>query len=211
VADEITTSDGERLEAEWAVPPRPRAGAVLCHPHPEHGGTMRSMVISALFGALPDVGITCLRFNFRGVEGSTGVHASGDGEQLDVEAAVHELDAAMDPDLPLLVAGWSFGADLALSVTAPRISGWIAIAPPLGSGDPGRAGVDPRPKLVLLAERDEIRDPNAVMPVLAGWTNTEAETIAGASHFFVGRADRVVDCAIAFVDRLETQSSGSGG
>ena len=57
---------------------------VLCHPHPQHGGTMRSIVIGALFGALPHVGVTCLRFNFRGVERSEDAYDDGHGEQLDV-------------------------------------------------------------------------------------------------------------------------------
>src|SRR5262245_3008926 len=67
----LTAGDGVTLEAERAPAEGPsRATAVLCHPHPQHGGTMRSLVISALFKALPPAGVTCLRFNFRGVEGS---------------------------------------------------------------------------------------------------------------------------------------------
>ena len=85
----ITTSDGLALEAELAIPETaPRAGMVLCHPHPQHGGTMRSIVIGALFEALPRVGVTCLRFNFRGVEGSEGAYGDGHGEQRDAQAAV---------------------------------------------------------------------------------------------------------------------------
>jgi hypothetical protein len=59
----LTTSDGVSLEAERALPPHGRAvraGMVLCHPHPLNGGTMRSIVISALFNGLPDDGVSCL-------------------------------------------------------------------------------------------------------------------------------------------------------
>ena len=78
---------------------------------------MRSIVISALFGALPDAGVTCLRFNFRGVEGSGGVHDEGDGERRDASAAIDALDAAdRRRRIPLVLTGWSFGADVALSV-----------------------------------------------------------------------------------------------
>ena len=67
----ITTSDGLALEAELSLPETaPRAAMVMCHPHPQFGGTMRSIVIGALFEALPRVGVICLRFNFRGVEGA---------------------------------------------------------------------------------------------------------------------------------------------
>ena len=70
----LHTRRRSRLEAEFAPRPAPRAAAavVLCHPHPQYGGTMRSIVISALFDALPATGYACLRFNFRGVEGSGG-------------------------------------------------------------------------------------------------------------------------------------------
>src|SRR5687767_6561224 len=74
----ITTDDGLTLEAELAPADRtPRAGMVLCHPHPQYGGSMRSLVISALFDALPAAGVTCLRFNFRGVENSEGFYDEG--------------------------------------------------------------------------------------------------------------------------------------
>ena len=90
----ITTSDGLALEAELAVADgAPRAAMVLCHPHPQHGGTMRSIVIGALFDALPRIGITCLRFNFRGVERSEGAYGEGHGEQLDAQAAIAALSA----------------------------------------------------------------------------------------------------------------------
>src|SRR5436305_3865671 len=91
----LPTRDGVQLEAERAVPPgSSRASAVLCHPHPQYGGTMRSIVIGALFDALPAVGVTCLRFNFRGVERSTGTHDEGRGELLDVAAAIDHAASA---------------------------------------------------------------------------------------------------------------------
>ena len=113
----LATSDGVILEAERATPAgASRASVVLCHPHPQYGGTMRSIVIGALFDALPADGFTVLRFNFRGVERSTGAHDDGEGELLDVQAAV---DAAADDraptDEPLVLAGWSFGADMTLA------------------------------------------------------------------------------------------------
>ena len=84
----LHTSDGLNLEAEWAKPETSHATVVLCHPHPQYGGTMRSIVISALFEALPAHGIACLRFNFRGVENSEGVYAEGRDEPNDVLAAL---------------------------------------------------------------------------------------------------------------------------
>ncbi|HEX5586897.1 MAG TPA: alpha/beta hydrolase [Acidimicrobiia bacterium] len=198
-----TTADGLALEAEISTPDGPaRAAAVLCHPHPQAGGTMRSIVISALFDALPRAGVTCLRFNFRGVEGSTGVYDEGRGEQLDVLAAIGVLDAAVDPTLPCLLAGWSFGADIALATVDERIAGWLAIAPPLRMvPDFSAVAADPRPKLLVLAEHDEFREPASVIDATRDWQHVDTEVVGGASHFFVGRTDRLVELALAYVSR----------
>ena len=98
----LQTTDGVTLEAERAVPAgladaTSRASVVLCHPHPQYGGTMRSIVIGALFDALPAIGCTVLRFNFRGVERSTGTHDEGRNELLDAEdIAFDELEHAYE-------------------------------------------------------------------------------------------------------------------
>jgi hypothetical protein len=203
VGRRLVTEDGCRLEAELAVAPAARAGMVLCHPHPTYGGTMRSLVISALFAELPASGITCLRFNFRGVEGSEGTHDAGRGERLDARAAVDALDAELAPSVPLILAGWSFGADVALSTVAPRLAAWYAIAPPLHYvPDPAPVAADPRPKLLALAEHDEVRSPTEVAAAVAGWSATDVEVVGGASHFFVGRTARLVELGVAFADRL---------
>jgi len=204
----LDTSDGVRLEAERATPDGlSRASVVLCHPHPQYGGTMRSIVIGALFDALPDAGFTTLRFNFRGVEQSTGTHDEGRAELLDVQAAV---DAAADARAerggagePLVLAGWSFGADMTLATHDDRIAAWIGIAPPLRfRSDFDAVAHDARPKLLVLGQHDEFRDPASVVEATDDWNATELDVIAGASHFFVGRTDRVVDAVRAFVERV---------
>jgi uncharacterized protein len=200
----LTTSDAVSLEAEIATPEGPStATAVLCHPHPQYGGTMRSIVISALFDALPVAGVTCLRFNFRGVERSTGTHDEGRGELLDVQAALDAACASVGPAEPLLLAGWSFGADMTLATYDPRLAGWLAIAPPLRfAADFGAVAADGRPKQLVLGQHDEFRDPASVVEATEDWNATDIEVIPGASHFFVGRTDRVVDAARAFVGRV---------
>ena len=127
----LLAEDGVELEGELDVT-HASAGiaVVLCHPHPQYGGSMRSIVTSVLFAELPAAGYPCLRFNFRGVEGSTGEHSHGKHEPLDVVAAVSAM-AEATPGLPIALVGWSFGADISLSVVDPRIAGWVAIAPPL--------------------------------------------------------------------------------
>jgi alpha/beta superfamily hydrolase len=208
----LTTRDGVTLEAELAIGSDgevAQAGVVLCHPHPLHGGTMRSIVISALFGALPDAGITCLRFNFRGVEASGGVHGDGDGERLDAVAAIDELAARLPPGVPLVLAGWSFGGDVALSVHDPRLAAWLAIACPLRYvRDQDVLAQDPRPKLLALAQHDEVRAADEVAGVAASWSNTTVEVVRGASHFFVGATDKLVVLARDFVGRVAGEVAG---
>jgi alpha/beta superfamily hydrolase len=205
----LDTTDGVSLEAERALPDGPsRASVVLCHPHPQYGGTMRSIVIGALFEALPGSGFTALRFNFRGVEQSTGTHDEGRAELLDVQAAV---DAAADARAgssgaggePLVLAGWSFGADMTLATHDARLAAWIGIAPPLRfRTDFDAVAHDARPKLLVLGQHDEFRDPASVVEATDDWNATELDVVAGASHFFVGRTDRVVDAVRAFVERV---------
>jgi alpha/beta superfamily hydrolase len=195
----LVTDDGETLDGERASADAEIARVVLCHPHPQFGGSMRSLVTSELFRALPNRGITCLRYDFRGVGASTGAFGHGAGERHDVRAALHTL---ADPDrrIPTFLVGWSFGADLALSTRDAEHSGWCGIALPLRWLDDAAAtGADPRPKLVLLAEHDEFRAAAEVEAVTHTWTNCRTEVVGGASHFFVGRTAHLVDAIASWV------------
>ena len=195
----LVTDDGETLDGELATADSPHAQIVLCHPHPQHGGSMRSLVVSELFSALPAMGIDCLRFDFRGVGASTGRFDHGVGERHDVRAALAHALARAD-GRPTHLVGWSFGADLALSIRDAGHAGWVGIALPLHWLDDAAAtGADPRRKLLLLAEHDEFRPPDEVRDATAGWTNTTVEVVGGASHFFVGRTHRLVELVEAAV------------
>jgi alpha/beta superfamily hydrolase len=196
----LVTGDGETLDAELSTATPAHAQAVLCHPHPQYGGSMRSLVTSELFQALPAAGVTCLRFDFRGVGASTGAFGDGIGERHDVRAGLAHL-LALDRTRPTYLVGWSFGADLALSIRDEGHAGWCAIALPLRWLDEADAtGADPRRKLVLLAEHDEFRPAGEVAAVTTHWTNTETEVIGGASHFFVGRTARLVERVQKWID-----------
>jgi alpha/beta superfamily hydrolase len=201
----LVTSDGLRLTGELA-PARgdaPNAAMVLCHPHPQFGGSMRSLVISELFAALPALGVTCIRFDFRGVGSSEGEFDGGDAERLDVHAALSALRDEVDPALPIVLLGWSFGADVALSIEDSALAAWIAIACPLRwTHDLDVAANDPRPKLLLLGANDEYRTPGEVIAAVDGWTNTTVQVVGGASHFFVGRTDVLTREVAAFADRV---------
>jgi len=92
-----------------------RGVAVLCHPHPLHGGTMDNKVVQTLARAFVALGYRAVRFNFRGVDGSAGVWDEGRGETDDALAVVA---AFRDPALPLALAGFSFGSFVAAQAAA---------------------------------------------------------------------------------------------
>jgi alpha/beta superfamily hydrolase len=194
----LRTADGLTLEGELCVPDGVRAAAVLAHPHPLHGGNMRSIVIGALFEGLPAAGVAALRFNFSGVGQSQGTHDDGRGERLDVVAALDTLFEIVE-GLPLVLAGWSFGADTALAVDDDRHRGWFAVAPPLRHNDEAvAAAADPRPKLLAVPQHDQFRAPDSARELTADWANTRLEVVPGADHFLVGRTGRVVELALGF-------------
>ena len=89
----------------------PRGVAVIAHPHPLFGGTMDNKVVQTLARAFIGAGWTAVRFNFRGVAGSDGVHDEGRGEAEDMLAVVQQTA----PDGPLAIAGFSFGAFVAIN------------------------------------------------------------------------------------------------
>jgi uncharacterized protein len=199
----LTTSDGLELEAEADLPSSASAAVVLAHPHPAQGGSMRSLVTSELFRMVPDAGLAALRFNFRGVEGSEGEHSGGVDEHLDIEAGIEAL-AGLAPGLPLVLVGWSFGADVALTVVDARLAAWFLVAPPLRvvPVDQMAARNDPRPKLLAIGENDPFRPPASAAEITAGWANTEVVTIPGADHFFAGRTVRLSELLVDLAGRL---------
>ena len=199
----ITTTDGVDLEAELDVPDAAWGVVVATHPHPLYGGTMRDGIPDVLYRTLPARGLAVLRFNFRGVGRSGGTHDDGVAERDDVRAAVEAARAAV-PNGPLVVAGWSFGADVALAVDHPAIDGWCGVAPPLRIVDPATmpAATDPRPVLLLCPEHDQYRPPAAAAEVTAAWAATELRTVAGADHFLWGSGAEIADAVEAFTTTL---------
>ena len=204
----FTTTDGFLLEGERRRPTpgvAPRVAAVLCHPHPSFGGSMRSLVISPLFTELPNLGVDCLRFNFRGVEGSQGVFGEGIAERLDVDAAIATHRTQVDSAIPLVIIGFSFGADLTLATDDARIAGWCAIACPLRfctDDEIAARADDARPKAIILGALDDFRDPQYVAAKFATAQNSVVTTIPGASHFFVGRDAPMIAAVSEFLNRV---------
>ncbi len=108
-----------RIEALLEEPAgrEPAEAALVCHPHPLHGGTMHNKVVHRLARGLRSAGCAVLRFNFRGVNLSHGTHDDGRGEIDDAAACLDVLNLRY-PDLPVTLAGFSFGSRVALALAA---------------------------------------------------------------------------------------------
>ncbi len=188
----LTTADNNLLEAEIAAVTDPHACIVLCHPHPLFGGTMKSHVISEVFRAASSLSVNMLRFNFRGVEASTGEFSGGDFERFDIEAAVRSA-TELFPELPILLFGWSFGGGVASSVSDPAIAGWILVSPGMTWAlETEQIACDSRPKWVIRGLRDTTILPES-LDDLAAWTNCQMIDIPGADHYFIGRIIPILD------------------
>jgi alpha/beta superfamily hydrolase len=192
----VQTSDGLDLRAEIASPVAVAATVVACHPHPLHGGSMYANVVEALFTGLPPLGAAVMRFNFRGVSGSEGRYDRGRGERLDVLAAVDEMDRRW-PEVDLLLAGYSFGAEVAMAVDHRAVAGWLLVAPPLTilpAEDLVALG-DQRPKTFVVGANDQYCSPDRLAERLAGSPNTRVVEVEGADHFFGAGLDQVLATA----------------
>lgn len=178
--------------------------ALVCHPHPLFGGTLHNKVVFHTMKALNSFGFPVLRFNFRGTGLSQGTHDNGEGEVGDVRAALDWLDA--EYHLPLLFAGFSFGAAVGLRAACPdaRVAAVIGVGTPVG---PVAADSEvPRtytfeflqdcikPKLFVSGARDQF-GPRAKLEALVASTPEPKKlvTIEGADHFFEGRLRELRD------------------
>lgn len=163
------------------------ATAVILHPHPLYGGTMQNKVVHTLARAFGELGVASVRFNFRGVGASAGSFSHGEGETEDALAVI-EWARSQRPDAPIWLAGFSFGAYIALRAAAmSKVSGLITVAPAVHLYDFSTLKLTPCPWLLIQGEADEIVPVEAVRQWLSGVAPPpQALYLPGVSHFFHG-------------------------
>jgi alpha/beta superfamily hydrolase len=162
--------------------------AVVCHPHPLFGGTMDNKVVTTIARALSQAGIATLRFNFRGVGSSAGVFDQGAGETDDADA-VASWGAERWPGRALVLAGFSFGAAIALRLAQRRLpQHLITVAPAIALFDAAAMSVPRCPWLVIQGDADDVVDPRAVIHWVDGLDpKPQLTVLPGVGHFFHGR------------------------
>ncbi|MGH9521130.1 MAG: alpha/beta hydrolase, partial [Terriglobales bacterium] len=165
--------------------------ALVCHPHPLFGGTMHNKVVFHATKALHSFGWPVLRFNFRGAGRSAGVHDEGRGEVDDVRVALDWL--ASEFSLPLIFAGFSFGAATGLKAACPdpRVRAVISLGTPVRVEDRSygyRFLQDcAKPKLFVSGDHDQYGPRAALESMFAGVPEPKKLVfIAGGDHFFAG-------------------------
>src|SRR5215470_11062940 len=193
----FSTEDGVRLEGEIRTPDDvPRGAAVICHPHPRHGGSKDHPLLWAIRNDLAAArGLVVLGFNFRGVMGSSGTYGGGRDELRDARAAIARVrDVTGLEAPPTAVVGWSFGASVALreALDDTRVDALAMVGIPLRPDDlqmpplPDRTDLRllTRPALLLAGEHDEYAPPEELRAYAGLFPRAEAVVLEGTDHYF---------------------------
>jgi uncharacterized protein len=188
-----------RLEALLEEPEdsAPRAAALVCHPHPQHGGTMHNKVVYRIARGLRRTGHVVLRFNYRGVHLSAGSYAQGEGELADAGAALAYLRGRY-AGLPYTLAGFSFGSRIALRLgcgdndAPPATSRIIAAGFPTAYRDRSNLEGCVRPRVFIQSTHDEfgaVEDLRATVEKLP--EPKRLILVEARDHYFNGALDQL--------------------
>jgi alpha/beta superfamily hydrolase len=169
--------------------------AVVCHPHPLYGGTLHNKVVFHAMKALNHFGFPVLRFNFRGTGLSEGEHDFGSGEVDDVQVALDWLKNEFH--LPIVFAGFSFGAATGLRVACPDpdVKAIISLGTPFSAE--GRLysyeylGACNKPKLFVSGGADQYANRAQLEQLAATTPNATLVIVDEVDHFFAGRLDQM--------------------
>ena len=186
----------------------PAYAALVAHPHPVYGGTLHNKVVFHAMKALNSFGFPVVRFNFRGTGLSEGEHAHGEGEVDDVRVALDWLEREFH--LPMIVAGFSFGAAVGLRAGCPdtRVRAVIGLGTPLAAVEDRQydfeflKGCD-KPKLFVSGTRDQF-GPRARLEQLVQSLPEPKKLvlIEAADHFFEGRLREMRDAIEPWVREI---------
>ena len=186
------------IEALWKEPEGERRGsAVVAHAHPLHGGTMHFKVVFRIARALSRAGFGVLRFNFRGVGASAGIHDFGRGEREDFRAALDEAERR--GGVPMIAAGFSFGSTIAIAEgeNDGRVAALVVAGLPVDRWTP--EGRVEKPALVISGGRDEFADAALLEETVERrFARARLEIVDGADHFLTDRLDPLEEAVRAF-------------
>ena len=180
-----------RLEALLEEPESvaPQEAALVCHPHPQHGGTMHNKVVYRIARGLRSAGAVVVRFNYRGVNLSEGSYDEGEGELDDARAALDYLRARY-PELPFTIAGFSFGSRIALRLGCGIARRVIAVGFPAAYRDKASLDTCTTPRVFIQSTRDQFGSVEQITSIVAALPEPKKLILIEAQdHFFAGGLD----------------------
>ncbi len=186
------TIKGQEAELEALLGQEGTRGVVICHPHLLYGGSMYSNVVEAMEEGFRGVGLTTLRFNFRGVGRSTGRYAEGEGEVRDIVAAHAFLADLLGPQGSVFLAGYSFGAWTAARAADEAGSDTLFLVAYPASYDDGPLRLFRGRLCLVLGDHDEIGRPDRLLEVYRELKCEKYLKIVSSDHFFAGREAEIV-------------------
>ena len=182
------------LEGLWSDPGGGLTPAVLCHPHPAHGGTMHSKVVHTVYRVLHEAGHPTLRFNFRGAGKSEGSFSGWDGEVEDVAAAAAYARERKGSGA-LWLSGFSFGSWVGAkwALRDGRVERFLGLGMPVSVKIDDRSfdflDRPPAPMLIVQGAQDRYGSREAILALaerLRAKGPVELRIVEGADHFFTG-------------------------
>jgi len=175
----------------------PVALAVICHPHPLHGGSFNNKIVHQLAKTFTGLGAVSVRFNFRGVGESDGSYDEGRGELQDLLAVVAWAQSQW-PGLPLWLGGFSFGGWIALQAVAQLVpQRLVTVAPAVNYFPDASLRLTDVSWLLIQGDADDIVPAEQVHAWLATLdAQPQRVLLAGAGHFFHGRLNELKQAVI---------------
>jgi uncharacterized protein len=164
-----------------------KKGVVICHPHSLMGGSMYNNVVEALQKAFAAENYSTLRFNFRGVGGSTGVYDEGRGEKEDIFAVCEYL--TKHGLKKLFLAGYSFGAWVGSKILEESKNPFVAnicVSPPINYFNFNWDNLINKINLFICGDCDQFCSLDVLIKI-AQKINSPVEIVCGADHFYLGK------------------------
>lgn len=206
---QLPTADGTVIEADLATTTAAETGPdsdadartsliLLCHPHPDFGGSRHHLLIDRLLSTLSNSNAghrrCVMRFDF------SGDVSDGALQRDELSAATRYLIGRFGPQ-PLYLIGYSFGAQIALTSGLTEVTAIAAVACPAPPEQSPNC-----PALLLVPEHDMFCNPDQARLLTANWNQHRIETVEMTDHFLNGAIDRIVNRLDMWLTDEETRN-----
>jgi alpha/beta superfamily hydrolase len=191
---EVQIPGPETLVGRLGIREGAPAAMLLSHPHPLYGGSLENKIVVLAARLMHQLGFNWLRYNFRGVGGSTGKFGGKEEEVADLRAALAYLRQA-SPGVPVGLLGYSFGsfAGSWALLEEPDIKAYVGVAPPVSHFDMSALERSDVPKLLILGTNDVFASIPDFERFTGRLSNVESVIIPDSDHYFMGAGRKWLD------------------